>query len=124
VPELAPAAGAGLVEITVCDQGIGIPPAQLPRIFDPYFTTKESGTGIGLYMSRLIIEDHMKGQLSARNGPEGAEFTISCPVAANASVTATSDLETALAETRADLAAGRFTEDSPEQHIAQLKSTS
>ncbi|MBI5847292.1 MAG: PAS domain S-box protein [Nitrospirae bacterium] len=66
------------VIIEVGDNGTGIPDAVMPRIFEPYFTMKEQskGTGIGLYMSKIIIEDHMKGSLTVKNGPGGAVFTI------------------------------------------------
>ena len=68
----------GAVVIEVGDNGTGIPEAIFPRIFEPYFTSKDAakGTGIGLYMSKIIIEEHLKGSLGARNGPEGAVFTI------------------------------------------------
>ncbi len=68
----------GNVIIEVRDNGAGISEAILSRIFEPYFTTKEQskGTGIGLYMSKIIVEDHMKGSLTAKNAPEGAVFTI------------------------------------------------
>jgi signal transduction histidine kinase len=48
------------------------------RLFDPYFTTKEpdKGTGIGLFMSKTIIEKNMGGRLTARNNRQGAEFRI------------------------------------------------
>jgi PAS domain S-box-containing protein len=64
--------------VTVRDNGGGIPEHVLTRIFEPYFTTKEDGkgTGIGLYMSKMIIEDNMEGSLQARNTSYGAEFTI------------------------------------------------
>lgn len=63
------------------DNGGGIPPEIIERIFDPYFTTKEEGkgTGIGLYMSKVIIEKHMKGTLSVSNNEKGALFTITLP---------------------------------------------
>ena len=69
--------------LSVQDTGSGIAPEVLPHIFEPYYTTKGpgEGTGIGLYMSKTIIEKHMAGTLSARNRSEGAEFTISLPSA-------------------------------------------
>jgi len=66
--------------VFVRDNGGGIPEEVLPKIFDPYFTTKEGGTGIGLYMSRMIME-HMGGSLSARNVDGGAEFEMRLPLA-------------------------------------------
>ena len=49
----------------------------MERIFDPYFTTKgDKGTGIGLYMAKIIIEKNMEGTLSVRNVEDGAEFRI------------------------------------------------
>lgn len=66
--------------VTVTDTGGGIDEAILPRLFDPYFSTKETGTGIGLYMSKMIIENSMGGQISVRNVSEGAEFVIVTPI--------------------------------------------
>ncbi len=68
----------GHLLVRVCDNGGGIPDSVIGRIFDPYFSTKEEGkgTGIGLYMSKIIIEDHMKGKLSVSNTDDGVCFTI------------------------------------------------
>jgi len=69
------------VVLTVGDNGGGIPVDILPKIFDPYFTTKEKGTGIGLYMSKMIIENNMNGRIEARNIEGGAEFAVIMPSA-------------------------------------------
>ncbi|MEN6630580.1 MAG: ATP-binding protein, partial [Sulfuricella sp.] len=68
----------GMAWIVVRDNAGGIPPEALPKIFDPYFTTREKGTGIGLYMSRMIME-HMNGSIEARNVEGGAEFRLAMP---------------------------------------------
>lgn len=70
------------VVLTVKDSGGGVPEAVLPRIFDPYYTTKEQGkgTGIGLYMSKTIIEQHFQGSISAANEQSGAVITVKLPV--------------------------------------------
>ena len=66
------------VQIIVKDNGGGIPEAIFDKIYDPYFTTKEEGkgTGIGLYMSKIIIENNMSGSLQAFNDADGANFVI------------------------------------------------
>ncbi|WP_419774601.1 sensor histidine kinase [Halarcobacter sp.] len=61
---------------TVCDNAGGIKKDDLNKIFEPYFTTKDSGSGIGLYMSKTIINSHFKGKLRVENKKEGACFTI------------------------------------------------
>ncbi|MBF0465468.1 MAG: PAS domain S-box protein [Nitrospirae bacterium] len=66
------------VAVSVADDGGGIPERVLNRIFDPYFTTKMQGKGIGmgLYLGKIIIEHKMKGRLFAHNADGGAVFTI------------------------------------------------
>lgn len=65
--------------LRVSDNGGGIPADILPKVFDPYFTTKEMGAGIGLYMVRRVMES-MKGSVEAANSAKGAEFTLKLPV--------------------------------------------
>ena len=69
------------VIIHVTDNGGGIEPAVLQRIYEPYFTTKreQNGTGLGLYMSKMIIEEHMEGKLYASNTDDGVCFTVEIP---------------------------------------------
>ncbi len=62
--------------ITIQDNGGGILPKYINKIFDSYFTTKTNGHGIGLYMSKMIIEDKMGGKISATNANDGVLFTI------------------------------------------------
>lgn len=66
--------------LTVDDNGGGIAQEVLPRLFDPYFTTKDQGSGIGLYMAKMIIERNMEGKISAANIENGARFTLSIPL--------------------------------------------
>lgn len=66
------------ISVSICDNGGGIPAEVMEKIFDPYFTTKvkSQGTGLGLYMAKMIIGKGMGGRLTARNTAEGAEFIL------------------------------------------------
>lgn len=69
------------IRLQISDNGGGIPEPLLERIFEPYYTTKDEnkGTGIGLYMSKIMIEENMGGRLLAANSHTGAIFTIIFP---------------------------------------------
>ena len=69
------------ITLYIEDNGGGILVEPKSKIFEPYFTTKEdsNGTGIGLYMSKIIIEKNMKGKLRVKNTKNGALFTIHIP---------------------------------------------
>ncbi len=83
-------AGSGLpltpgryVKVFVRDQGSGIPPENIPRLFDPYFTTKETGSGLGLATSWSIIRNHGGHILAESVEGRGAVFTFYLPAAEN-----------------------------------------
>jgi signal transduction histidine kinase len=64
----------------VSDTGIGIPPENVPRIFDAYFTTKKGGTGLGLPTTRRIIEEH-GGHITVQSEPgKGTSFRVELPL--------------------------------------------
>lgn len=73
--------GAQHITIIIHDNAGGIPTSIMPKIFDPYFTTKHEslGTGIGLYMSKNIITNYFHGTLEVINENQGAKFIITLP---------------------------------------------
>jgi PAS domain S-box-containing protein len=76
IPSLAP---GKYIRITVKDEGAGIPPKHLSRIFDPYFSTKQTGSGLGLATVYAIISKH-KGHIAVETEPDkGTVFTIHLP---------------------------------------------
>jgi signal transduction histidine kinase len=70
----------GQVSVAVSDNGPGIPPEKLASIFDPYFTTKTEGSGLGLWIAQQIVTAH-GGSLQARNRASGgAVVTMQLPL--------------------------------------------
>ncbi|MES1158214.1 MAG: ATP-binding protein, partial [Haliangium ochraceum] len=76
---------ADTVEAAVADCGHGIPPEQLGRIFDSFFTTKEGGMGLGLALARSIVEAHGGDLYATNNASGGATFHLILPVTLPAS---------------------------------------
>jgi signal transduction histidine kinase len=73
--------GQDFVEVAVHDRGMGVDETQLARIFDPFYTTKRTGMGLGLYITRAIVESH-GGAISAAPGSErGLRVTVTLPIA-------------------------------------------
>ena len=73
----------GQARISVADDGPGVDPDQLSRIFEPYFSTHDSGTGLGLPIACRIAEEHNGGVTAHNRQQGGLEVTISLPLASD-----------------------------------------
>jgi signal transduction histidine kinase len=76
--------GDSLITVTIQDTGVGIPADQIPRLFDPYFTTRPKGTGLGLTIVHRVIHEH-RGSIRVASVPgKGTTFTVELPLLAPA----------------------------------------
>ena len=74
------AAADGRARVLVSDTGAGIPADNLPKIFEPYFSTKETGTGLGLAIAKKAVDEH-DGSIRVESKPgEGTTFTVELPI--------------------------------------------
>jgi len=72
------------VEVAVSDDGSGVAAADAPRLFHPYFTTKQHGTGLGLFVTRTLVEEHGGAVAYEPRPGGGAVFRVRLPLAADA----------------------------------------
>jgi nitrogen fixation/metabolism regulation signal transduction histidine kinase len=71
----------GALEMTVCDNGSGIPEQMLGRLFEPYMTSKQKGTGLGLAIVKKIVEEH-GGKITIESQPKkGTCVSVTLPLA-------------------------------------------
>ena len=78
---LVPSSDEGFLSVAVTDNGPGIPPEDLTKIFDPFYSTRDDGTGLGLTMVHRIVDEH-DGHIEVKSTPgEGSSFVVSLPIA-------------------------------------------
>jgi len=83
-PAVSPGRREPHLRVTVADTGTGIAPENLPRMFEPFFTTKSHGTGLGLPITRRIVQEH-HGQITVQSEPaKGTTFSILLPASGQA----------------------------------------
>jgi signal transduction histidine kinase len=75
----------GMVRVTVADTGVGISQESISKIFEPYFSTKKSGFGLGLAVTKKIIEEHHGSIHVDSHAGEGTTFTVTLPSVADVS---------------------------------------
>jgi len=68
------------IYININDNGHGIKKEDIHKVFEPYFSTKKDSMGLGLYMSRIIVQQHLKGDIKVHRLQKGTEFIISLPI--------------------------------------------
>lgn len=78
--QLVAAEQGDFVVVTVRDSGPGIPPEDIGKVFDPFYSTRDAGTGLGLTIVHRIIDEH-DGHIEVESGPEGTTFRVSIPTA-------------------------------------------
>lgn len=71
----------GYVEVEVADSGPGIPAESISKVFDPFYSTRDDGTGLGLTIVHRIIDEH-DGHIEVQSGEKGTTFVVSLPIAA------------------------------------------
>jgi len=74
----------GQLMVSISDTGVGLPLQQADQIFNAFFTTKPQGTGMGLRISRSIVESHGGRLWAADNSPRGASFHLTLPITVEA----------------------------------------
>ena len=84
------------MRLTVRDTGIGLPPQGRDSLFDAFYTTKSSGMGIGLFVSRSIVEKHQGRLWAESNDGPGATFSFSIPYSLNGEFSKYSTVDGAL----------------------------